>query len=197
MAQILPHLEMHQVFGQIAVQTQNAEEAIRQPQAELSIQQPKAEMTIERQPAQLQIDQSEAWHNLDLKSARVRIAEAAEAGSNAVLEGIARRAEEGDELLKLGPNKGKNMFAQFAADHVNDAVIGTHYNTGSTPASEAVRLSATPGSLTINWRTHQPEIQPTVHAPEYRYQPGRVNVTMSRYPSLEMHAVGIFVDQKG
>ncbi|MDF2909278.1 MAG: hypothetical protein K0Q56_158 [Sporolactobacillus laevolacticus] len=197
MAMTFPHLEMHQVFGKIAMSTQNAVQTMRQPKADQSIQQPKAEMTIERQPAKVAIDQSAGWHNLDLKSARVRIAEAAEAGKQAVLDGISRHAQEADELLHIERNKGKNLFAKQAANNVDLAVIGTHYNTGSTPASEAVSYEVTPAQLQISWQTHAPIIEAGVRAPELTYQPGQVNVSMQQYPSLDIQAVGIYVDEKG
>lgn len=197
MAKILPHVEMRQVFGRISISTQNATQTIRQPKAEQSIQQPKADMTIDREPAHVQIDQSAGWHNLDLKSARVRIAEAADAGKQAVLEGIARHSQEGDELLHIERSKGRNLFAKQAADNVNAAVIGTHYSTGNTPASQAVTYDVTPATLQVNWQTHSPLIQATVNAPEYSDQPGQVNISMEHYPSLDIQAVGIFIDEKG
>ncbi|MBM7657258.1 DUF6470 family protein [Sporolactobacillus spathodeae] len=197
MGSMTPHLEMHQVFGQIKIATQNATQSIRQPKAEQSIEQPKAKMTITRQPAIIAIDQSAGWNNMDLKSASVRIREAAEAGSQAVLDGIARRAEEGQQLLQLGKNKGQNMFARFAADHVADAVIGTRYSTGTTPASEAVRYQVTPAELSVNWQTFQPQVSAVTHAPEINVSPGQVDVSMARYPSLDIQAVGLYVDQRG
>ncbi|MCO7124995.1 DUF6470 family protein [Sporolactobacillus shoreicorticis] len=197
MAKILPHVEMRQVFGRISVSTQNATQTIRQPKAGQSIQQPKAEMTIDRESAHVQIDQSAGWHNLDLKSARIRIAEAADAGKQAVLEGIARHSQEGDELLHIERNKGRNLFAKQAADRVNAAVIGTRYSTGDTPASQAVSYDVIPATLQVNWRTQAPIIQATINAPEYSYQPGRVNISMEQYPSLDIWPVGIFIDEKG
>lgn len=197
MAKILPHVEMQQVFGRISVSTQNASQTIRQPKSEQSIQQPKAELTIDHQQAFVEIDQSAAWHNLDLKSARVRIAEAADAGKQAVLDGIARHAEEGDTLLHIERNRGKNLFAQQAAANVPMTDIGTKYDTGSTPPFQAVSYDVTPARLEVNWQTHAPTIQATTHAPEYTYQPGQVNISMAQYPSLDIQAAGIFIDEKG
>lgn len=177
--------------------TQNASQEIRQPKADQSIQQPKAEMNVERQSAKVMIDQSAGWHNLDMKSAPVRIREAAQAGTQAVLDGISRRAREGNELLHIERNKGRNLIAKQAADHVDMAVIGTHYNTGSTPASQAVKYQVIPAQLNVSWKTHHPVIQSTPRAPEYTYHPGKVNIAMQQYPSLDIQAVGLYVDEKG
>ncbi|MCO7176436.1 DUF6470 family protein [Sporolactobacillus kofuensis] len=197
MASTIPHLEMHQTFGKIAISTQNAVQTISQPKADQSIEQPKATMSIERTPAQVKIDQSAGWHNMDLKSVFVRIRDAAQAGKQAVLDGIVRHAQEGDELLHIEKNKGRNLFAKQAAESVERAVIGTHYDTGSTPASQAVSYDVTPAQLQVDWQTHAPVIQAKVNAPQLTYQPGQVTISMQQYPSLAIQAVGMFVDEKG
>ncbi|MCI1858733.1 MAG: DUF6470 family protein [Sporolactobacillus sp.] len=197
MATVMPHLEMHQVYGRITMRTQPASLAIRQPHAEQSIEQPKATLTIDRRPAQLTIDQSAAWHNLDLKSAIVRNRESAQAGRQTVLDGIARRAREGDELLHIEQKKGKNVLAQQAAARAAAAYIGTTYDTGHTPPFLSVRYTIDPGYLHVDWQRHNPQIQSTTHAPEYTYYPGDVQIKMAQYPSLDIRAVGLFVDEKG
>ncbi|WP_010631878.1 DUF6470 family protein [Sporolactobacillus vineae] len=197
MPQIFPHLEMHQVFGRIAIRTNNASQEIRQPRAGLTIRQAPAQMTVHSTPATVAIDQSAAWHNLDLKSPRVRIAEAARAGQQAVLDGIARRSTEGRELLHIEKNKGVNLFARQAKEHMAAAVIGTRYSTGDTPASQSVTYQVTPAQFAISWETHDPEIRSAGQPPEYVYHPGSVAVSMQQYPGLEMQAVGLYVDQRG
>jgi hypothetical protein len=197
MPQIFPHLEMHQVFGRIAIRTNHASQEIRQPRADLTIRQAPAQMSVHRTPATVSIDQSAAWHNLDLKSPRVRIAEAAQAGKQAVLDGIARRSEEGRELLHIERNKGVNLIARQAKEHMAGAVIGTHYSTGNIPASQAVTYQVAPARLDISWERHDPVIQSTQQPPEYVYRPGRVAVSMQQYPGLEIQAVGLYIDQRG
>jgi hypothetical protein len=194
---ILPHLEMHQTFGKISIRTQNARQEIRQPQADVLIRQSPAEMHVDRRSAKLRMDQSTAWHNLDLKSAAVRIQEAAEAGTQAVLDGISRHAHEAEELLHIEKNKGRNIIADQAAAHAKMAVIGTHYNTGNTPASEAVHIQVVPDQLRISWQTRPPEISARIRAPEVTYHPGEVRLAMQQDPSLDIRAVGLYIDQKG
>lgn len=195
MTGVFPHLEMHQVFGRIAINTQKAYQEIHQSKADLSIQQPKAEMHVERRSAKVRIDQTAAWHNLDMKSAPVRNAEAAQAGKQAVLDGIARRSREGQELLHIERNKGVNLFAKQAADRMG--AIGTHYETGQTPVTELVKYDVSPAILNITWQPHRPIIQATPHTPEITYHPGQVNVSMEQYPELDIQAVGLYVDEKG
>jgi len=165
---------------------------IQSPKADLSIEQPKAELQIERTPSQISIDQTQAWNNLNLKSAFVRISDAADAGRQAVLEGIARRASEGDELMQI-ENKGSNPIANQAAQ---DSEVQISYDTGSVPPFEAVKISGRPGQLNINWQTHQPVIQTTSHSPEMTFHPGQLNIYMDQYPSLSIDVVGGQVDTR-
>jgi len=187
----MPHLEMHSVFGRIGMTTRNAQLEIQSAKADLSIEQPKAEMQIERTPAKIHIDQKEAWNNLNLKSAFVRIREAAEAGRQAVIDGIARRVNEGNELMAI--EKGGNPIAEQAR---RDSLITMSYDTGHTPPFLAVKISADPAQLNIRWQTHAPIIQSTPHAPEMAYHPGQVNIYMEQYPSLTIQVVGGQVDRR-
>lgn len=110
----IPQIQMHSTFGRIEINTQNAKLTFEQHPADLSIQQPKAEMTIEKTPAWLTIDQSKARADVGLKSARLRIAEAAQEGQQTVMEGMARRTQEGEEMMKIenGGGKAKAIKAQ-------------------------------------------------------------------------------------
>ncbi|RYM05903.1 hypothetical protein EWH99_04570 [Sporolactobacillus sp. THM7-7] len=197
MANIYPHLEMYQAFGRISINTQNARLEIRQPKTDQYIQQPKADMRIDREPSRVTIDQTEAWHNLDLKSAMTRIEEVAAAGRQAVLDGIARRAREARELLHIERNKGKNLIALQAAENAPMAVIGTRYDTGHVPPFQSVRVHGSPGTLHVRWQTHPPVIQSEPNPPEYTYHPGGVEISVQQYSSLDIRAVGLFVDEKG
>jgi hypothetical protein len=187
----MPHLEMHSVFGRIGMTTRNAQLEIQTAKADLTIEQPKAEMQIERTPAKIHIDQKEAWNNLNLKSAFVRIREAAEAGRQAVIEGIARRVDEGNELMAI--EEGGNPIVEQAR---RDSLITMSYDTGHTPPFLAVKISVDPAQLHIDWQTHAPIIQSTPHAPEITYHPGQVNIYMEQYPSLTIQAVGGQVDRR-
>ncbi|MFD2615835.1 DUF6470 family protein [Terrilactibacillus laevilacticus] len=188
----IPHIEMHQVYGRIGIRRHDATLQIEQKQAVQLIQQPKADMNIQREPARVLIDQTEAWHNLDLKSARVRIAEAAQAGRQAIFEGIARRAAEGDELMHI--ERGGNPIAEQAIRH---GMKDHHFDTGHIPPSEAVKISGDAGKLTIDWKTHAPKIDVELNPPKITSEPGSVQIFMEQYPSLSFEAKGLYVDEKG
>jgi hypothetical protein len=177
-----PQITMQSTFGKIGINTQNAQLTIEQPPAELSIEQPKAEMDVEKTPSRLTIDQSRARADVDLKSARERIADAAQQGHQAALEGIARRAQEGEQLMQI-ENSG-NPIAQQANQH---KIISEHeFGLGWIPSWGSVQINYDPGRLAINWRVNKPVIDSHTHQPIMNYYPGKVDFSMKQYPSLNI-----------
>jgi hypothetical protein len=149
----------------------------------LSIQQPKAEMTVERISARLTIDQSKARADVDFKSARQRITEAAQEGQQAVVEGIARRAQEGKEMMKIENDGGKAKAIKAQAKRVK--MIPDHeYNVGWVPSYGSVQLDYDPGKLDINWKINKPIIESQSHQPIINYYPGSIDIHMREFPSL-------------
>lgn len=177
----IPHLTMHSTQGRIAIQSSRAELNIQSSHADQTIEQPKAELHIQKTPSKLSIDQTEAWNNLNLKSAFVRIRDAADAGHQAVMEGIARRVRQGDQLMHI-ENKG-NPIASQAAENSQHQMS---YDTGHVPPFEAVKIHYQPSELSINWETHAPIINAKSNPPVMTYHPGQVNINMAQYPSLSI-----------
>ena len=181
----LPSLLIHSTMGKIHVQSTPPGLEIQQHPADQTIEQPKAELTISKTSSQLLIDQKEAWNNLDLKSAFVRIREAAENGHQAVLAGIARRAEEGDDLLHI--ERGGNVIKDHA---IRNAHRDYTYDTGHTPPFLAVKESYTPSRLKIDWQTKKPIVDVKSHAPTFHPERGHVDITMEHYPSVTLSVAG-------
>jgi hypothetical protein len=177
-----PQITMQSTFGKIGITTQNAQLTIEQPPAELSIEQPPAEMVVEKTQSRLTIDQSKARADVDLKSARERIADAAQHGHQAAMEGIARRSQEGEELLKI-ENGGSAITAQ--AERIR-MVPQQDFNIGWIPSSGSVQINYDPGRLDINWRVNKPIIKSQTHQPIMNYYPGKVDIQMKQYPSLNI-----------
>ncbi|GGH76712.1 hypothetical protein JOD43_004339 [Pullulanibacillus pueri] len=177
----IPSLSIHSTMGKIQIQSTGPQLEVHQGQTQQTIEQPKAEMTIERTPSKLTIDQTQAWNNLNLKSAFVRISEAVDEGHQAVMEGIARRAEEGDDLLHI--ERGGNPIKAHA---VQNAQQKGSYSTGSTPPFQAVKESYSPSEVEINWQTKKPEIAATSEPPSFQFQRGQVNISMAQYPSVDI-----------
>lgn len=176
----LPQIRLQSTFAKIDIHTQNSQLTIEQPHTDLSIEQPKAEMEISRTPSQLTIDQSKAFADVDLKSAAQRIADAAQEGHQAVLEGMARRVQEGDQLMRI--ENGGNPIAEQAKQH--HFVPEHEFGLGWIPSWGSVQISYDPGKLDINWQIHKPIINSQAHKPIINYYPGKVDITMKQYQSL-------------
>lgn len=177
-----PQITMHSTFGQIEINTQNASLSMEQPSADLNIEQPKAEMAINRTPSRLTIDQSRARADVDLKSARQRIEEAAQQGKQKAAEGVARRAQEGEELMKI--ENGESAIAQQAKQR--RAVPEHEFGIGWIPSVGGVKFDYDPGQLNINWTVNKPIINSQSHQPIINFYPGKVDISMKQYPSLNI-----------
>jgi hypothetical protein len=178
----LPQIRMESTYAKIEINTRKGQQEIEQPSASLNIQQPKAEMYVEKTPSRLTIDQSRARADADLKSAPQRIVEAAQQGNQAVMEGIARRAQEGEAMMKI--ENGGSAIAQLAKEH---KVLPEHeFVLGWIPSVGSVRVDYDPGQLDIYWKVNKPIIDSQTHQPIINYYPGNVDVSMKQYQSLRI-----------
>lgn len=177
-------------FPQIRIQTTNAllnihtqpgQLSIEQPSAELSIQQPPAEMEINRQPGQLTIDQTKAWDNLNLKSVLKASEDAAQQGHQDVMDGIARRVQEGDELMKI-ENKGNPMKEQAKRHYL----FNGYQKKGWYPTTDLVDIHYDPGKLDINWKINPAIIDSKANPPIINYTPGTIDFSLKQYPSVKI-----------
>src|SRR5690625_4931669 len=106
----IPQIRMESQMGRIRIEQTPAKLDIRQPHAKQSIEQPKAEINITTTPGKLTIDQSQAWEERNLMNT-LRLTEInAQESIRALQEGVARRAEQGAQLVKI--EQGGNVIAE-------------------------------------------------------------------------------------
>ncbi len=179
---MFPQIRMQSTNALIEINTSKGSFDIQQPKADLSIEQPKAEMTIDRTPSNLSIDQIKAREDVDLKSARKRIEEAAQLGKRAVLEGIARRVSDGDELMRI-ENKGNPIPAQAKR---NSEGPEKKFGIGWIPSAGSVEIDYTPGKVDINWKRNKPIIESSQNKPIINYNPAQVEIKLKQYNSLKI-----------
>ncbi|RFB11031.1 hypothetical protein DZB84_21205 [Bacillus sp. HNG] len=178
-------------LAQIRLESQNAKrgihtikavQEIQQPKAELSIEQPNAELTIKTTPGKLTIDQTEAWADMDLKHISRRIAEAADKGYQDSLEGIARRAQEGNELLRI--ENGGNPIAQIAKRKSDGPEL--QFNIGWIPSYFSVKTNYVPAEVDIQVKVNKPIINAGINKPIHEYTPGNVDIYLDQRQSLKI-----------
>lgn len=169
--------------AKIGLTTRQATNSIKQPKAEMSIEQPNAQLNISVTPSRLSIDQSKAWRDMDLKNIFERTREFAENGYQDFLEGLARMAQQGDELMKI-ENKG-NPIASQAKENSKSKVF--EFNYGTLPKTPfRVELDYKPAKVNIEWKQNEPIINVTQRNPEYAYNPGGVDIYLRQLNSLSI-----------
>lgn len=176
----LPQIRLDSQSALISLQTKNAIQNIEQPKAELDIQQPPAKMTIERTPSQLTIDQTAAREAIDLKTIRKRIEEHADNGYQGVLDGIARRKQEGDDLMRI--EDGGNPITLHAKQ--NSERPEKQFNIGFVPPLFSVKINYEPVKLNIEWQQNKVINNTKVNKPILDYQAGDVEVGLRQRESL-------------
>ncbi|WP_261131801.1 DUF6470 family protein [Bacillus sp. Marseille-Q3570] len=181
----IPQIRIQSQPALIGLKTTQSVQQIRQPKAEQSIQQPKADMTISTTNGVLTIDQTQAWNDMDLKSVIVRTEEAAQLGREDLLAGIARRAQEGDQLMRI--ENGGNPIAEQARINSGDEM--KEWNIGWIPSAGSVKLNYQPAKVDIDVQVNKPKIETTPRNAEHTYQPGDVEVFLKQRNSLSIDFV--------
>jgi hypothetical protein len=178
----IPQIRIQSTPTKIEMSTTKGELSIEQPKGDLQIEQPKANMNITRIPGKLTIDQTQARADVDLKSVRRRIEEAAQLGKQDLLAGIARRAQEGEELMKI--ENGFGAIASIAKR--NSEGPKKEFNIGFIPKAGSVKISYDPGKVEVNATPNMPIIKYAINKPIINFYPGKVNIDLKEYASLKI-----------
>lgn len=160
---------------------------ISQKPADVSIQQPEATMQITNKLGELQIDQSQAFAEAGLKPITDVNKEYVEKGRQAVLQMIAQKAREGEQLMK-GAGKDQRGAAIQQIAKQNDLVeppkkINVHF----IPSPGAVKMDYKPGEFDIEIEAQKPKIDVKVNKPQIDLTYGTVEGKMTQRPSVEVY----------
>ncbi|WP_188206710.1 DUF6470 family protein [Alkalibacillus aidingensis] len=179
----LPPIQYHIQQGRIGIQTHDAEQQITQREADLQISQPEADIEINRTPPKLSIDQSQAWRDMGISGPLESTKENADEGKQTALEGVARRAREGNEMARI--EHGDGAVERIAKRNMPNEYRG--FTMGWIPSSYfAVDIEYDPGDVDVNVQKNDPIIEATPNKPVMNYQPGNVDVYMEQHPDFEM-----------
>ena len=178
----LPQIRMQSTFIQTSIQIEDPVQRIEQPKAIQSIEQPKAIVNMKSAPGQLTIDQSEAWAQMDIKPISQRTAEFAQEGKQKALEGLARRARQGDDLMHI--ERGGNPITAHVKE--NSARPPKQFNVGWIPSPFSVKMHYERAKMQFDVQTQKPIIDVQIRKPIHDYTPGDVSVSVSRKNSLQI-----------
>ncbi|WP_409252010.1 DUF6470 family protein [Bacillus sp. SCS-153A] len=177
-----PQIRLSSTSAAIQINTTSGKMEIEQPPAKLDIQQPQAKLEMERRPAKLTIDQTEARADVDLKSVFRRTRDAAELGRQDWLQGLARLASDGDELMMI--ESGSGPIADQAKRNSEDPM--QEINIGWVPSHGSVKISYEPGEVKINVEPQKVRNNSKAQKPVINYTPAHIKINLSRYNELKI-----------
>jgi len=169
----------------IGINTIPGRQSIRQPKGELSVTTSRAEMRIDRELPKVLIDQYQCFAEAGLKNPTDLMKDISQWCYKCLMEGIANYNQEGDMLAQI--EKGGNPMPMIAE---NRAFPRYDFNIDFIPKSRP-KIDVT-GYINIEWDIKKPVINYEVRKPVIDYQPGKVEITLRQWPSLEIN----FVDEK-
>ncbi|MGD7053005.1 DUF6470 family protein [Sutcliffiella horikoshii] len=179
---LFPQIRLQSTSAQTELHIQKPVQQIEQPRAELSMEQSRAELTMRRTAGRLTIDQTQAREDMDLKSVGRRIEEAAQLGRQDWLAGLARVAQDGNEMMRI-ENGGGAITRQAKR---NSEGPPKEFNIGWIPSHFSVKIDYEPGKVDIDWQNHEPVIDAKINKPVHEYTPGTAQVNLANHPSLEI-----------
>ena len=178
----IPKLQIQSTKAQIGLIIQKPVQEIDQANANLDLQQPKAEMSIQTTDSKLTIDARAARESADYKSSLSRTREIAKKSIQDALEGTARRAQEGDELMQI-ENDG-NPLANQAKRRGPQPY--SSLNIKFIPQANSVNINYQPSTVDIQVEPQKVINNTTTNKPIHNYTPGKVKVEMMQDPSVKI-----------
>lgn len=181
----LPQIRMQSTFIQTSLQITDPVQRIEQPKAVQTIKQPQAIVKMDVTPGKLTIDQSEAWAQMNHKTNSQLITENAQRGKQKALEGLAKIARQGNELMHI--EKGGNPIAAHAKE--NSDLPKRQFQLGWIPSPNSVKIQYEKAKLNIDVQVQKPIIDTQAQKPIHEYTPGDVKVSVSQRNSLQIDVI--------
>lgn len=178
----IPKLQIQSTKAQIGLNIQKPVQEIQQPKANLVLQQPAAILSINTTKSKLSIDAYAARESRDYKNSISRTREIAQRSHQESLEGIARRAQEGKQLMSF--ENGGNPIAEQAKTRGRQPY--SSLNIKFIPQAGSVKVNFEPARVDINVEPQKVINNTTINKPIHNYSPGKVNIEMLQYPSLKI-----------
>ncbi len=178
----IPQLQIQTTPGKLVVHAEIGVPQIEQPRASIQQEQPAAILEISTTNPQLALDTTAVREDIDMKSVFRRTEEFAQAGMQAIQDGMARRASEGQQLLRI--ENGGNVIADLAKQNGTPppAELGIRFVANRSK----IQMSITPGTTNINVTPQKPVFNVQVNKPIHDYTPGNVTGQMEQYPSIQI-----------
>lgn len=184
----LPQLQIHTTDAKIDLDIHKPQQYIKQPNATQTIEQPAAILEIRTTRGVLKIDSSQARRDLGLIGPLESVGNFAQKGKQIALEGIARRAREGWQMMESsGKGQGRDIIPNIAKQ--NHGPHPVRFNIKFVPSIGSVNIDYTPGTTDVNITKQAPKIDAQVNKPIHEYTPGKVTGTMIQRPNVDIDVI--------
>lgn len=184
----LPQIRIQSTFIQHGLNNIKPIQEIRQPAAAISIRQPSGELDIETTNGKLHIDQSQSRADTGLVTLRAAMKQFADNGNQAVLEGIARRAIEGNRLMKI--EYGFTAIQDIAREKMQKTYVPVWMDF--MPKYGSTKINYEPGTVDIQYNARKPEIQITPQRAIHTYTQGKAEGYVLRENQLDISFVNLY-----
>lgn len=178
----LDQIQIHTTDAKVDLHISDPVQHIEQPQAKQQIKQPAATLEIHSKAAKLFVDSSQAYRELGLLTPKESVEQNAQKGKQAVMEGIARRVSEGNQMMSITKNAG-DAIQRIAESKAIPAPPQMAITWKPSVGSVKIRYQA--GNLDINIQRHEPKIDVQIGKVIHNYTPGDVSGTLVQRPSVE------------
>ena len=158
---------------------------IQQGHGQLEMTTTPNKLDIVKDKLEIRIDQTQCFAEAGLKTNTMLMEDYARLGRQYVMEGIARVAEEGNQLAM--PNNF-NAIANIAANKANKVL---DFNIKFIPESKPI-IDFVGGDLKVNWNIGKVDINYTPQKPQIEYVPGELDIYVEQYASIKID----FIDEK-
>lgn len=172
-----PTIQIQQQYAKIGIDADLGRYEMRQPRAELNIRTTLPSLHIESPSGELRIDQSKAWDALALGGNLQTMSRLYGQGRQAILEGIARRADEGRVLANI--HQGSNAVAEIAADAAFRQRPPLPVAGEASVDNVDFSYTAHKPNITVNEGSLDIEVIP--NRPEITYYRGKLDIYMLQY----------------
>lgn len=163
------------------MQSENAQLLIQQPEADIQMHQEPIRVEINRTSPQLKIDQTKAWSALGEKSALELTSTIAKESYRLSLEGIARRARQGDRLGDLRIKT--NPIPDIARENF---YLKSNIRYADPVSPDLVEIRFIPGELNIEWFGGTVDRKVKANQPLIDYLPGALDIYLREKNSIEI-----------
>lgn len=180
-------IQLNIVDAKVDLNIGKPQQYIKQTHAKQSIEQPAATLQISQNDAKLLVDSSQAYRDLGLLTTKESIEQAAQKGKVAVMQGIARKAQEGNQMMNISRANGRSTLVNIAKNR--DGIEQQKLGIAWKPSVGSVKITYQAGDLNIKIQQNKPRIDVQLGDVTHNYTPGKVTGSLLQREGVETSVI--------